>query len=602
MNKKKEFIERLAALQAQEPELKRSKLDLIDQQGLGTKAEAGDVTHTSHSHNKPFVYENTNNEHTGVERGVVATKDVKLHFENGDSKKKNVTGNGNDCTGVTDLGLKLDSLVDLYFLNKSIFNLETQSLLHEKFSAIKDSSYTDAASGVKLSGHPFRHCVLPDFISNDTFINNLESVLQEISLRTKNNDLYKFLQSGDLTCSKNLTISKFRSLCENLKSFISHVTGIPLNNKMDLFCSQYKYTDVLLCHDDELEERRIAFIYYLVPNSWSASDGGTLDLFDSDEKIQPKNVVKSIVPTRNTFLFFEVSEISFHQVAEVLSETKTRLSLSGWFHGPPLARQPQPLVDTLPPAVPFGSIEEEVFYAWFNPLYLAPEVQTDVRSRFEADSEIELTDFLQEDKYQALMAALQENNINWELTGPANKRHYYLASKDNLPAVVSEFLRVMHSDAAFLVLSNLTGLKLHPLAPSSDDDEPSQSSGECSMSESVAPCQSKISCPRCRSEVRKWQHGCYTLAHDTDAEIMDFALDVIMYVGSEKDWNFDNGGYTSYIAKGEDEELLSICPAGNSLALVYRDKDTMRFVKHLNHRVTKLPTSCFYEINTVYYE
>ena len=40
-------------------------------------------------------------------------------------------------------------------------------------------------------------------------------------------------------------------------------------------------TDVLLCHDDELEGRRIAFILYLVP-AWEQADGGTLDLYDAD--------------------------------------------------------------------------------------------------------------------------------------------------------------------------------------------------------------------------------------------------------------------------------------------------------------------------------
>ena len=32
-------------------------------------------------------------------------------------------------------------------------------------------------------------------------------------------------------------------------------------------------SDVLLCHDDELEGRRIAFIFYLVPE-WTKEDGG----------------------------------------------------------------------------------------------------------------------------------------------------------------------------------------------------------------------------------------------------------------------------------------------------------------------------------------
>lgn len=44
-------------------------------------------------------------------------------------------------------------------------------------------------------------------------------------------------------------------------------------------------TDALLCHDDELEGRRIAFILYLVP-PWDASLGGTLDLFSVDGKAE----------------------------------------------------------------------------------------------------------------------------------------------------------------------------------------------------------------------------------------------------------------------------------------------------------------------------
>ena len=41
-------------------------------------------------------------------------------------------------------------------------------------------------------------------------------------------------------------------------------------------------TDTLLCHDDQLEGRRVAFIYYLVPPTWSEEDGGTLDLYSTD--------------------------------------------------------------------------------------------------------------------------------------------------------------------------------------------------------------------------------------------------------------------------------------------------------------------------------
>ncbi|CAG5115283.1 unnamed protein product [Candidula unifasciata] len=487
------------------------------------------------------------------------------------------------------------------YLNTYLFSTKIQTELQKCY---KDSNdFCDGTSGMQLYCSPFHHCILPNFVTDSDYIADLESALLDLPLKEKNNDLYKFRQSNDLNHSKSQALTLFRSLCDDIKVFLSHVTEIPLNSKIDLFCSHYRYTDVLLCHDDELEARRIAFIYYLVPESWSLDDGGTLDLFDTDEHGQPKNIVKSIVPKRNSFLFFEVSAASFHQVAEVLSENMTRLSISGWFHGPPLPR-PAAYVDTLPPAVQYGSVEEEVFYAWINPFYLAPEIQADIKKQFEEDSEIELTDFLQGDKYAALVEALADENIKWSLLGPANKRKYYSADMKQMPQVVSEFLHVIHSDAAFLVLSNLTGLKLHPLAPCEDSEVtvngkvggPSSSSSSSSMVRHVT------ADPRCRSEVRRWEHSCYTLGHDTDTEMQDFALDTVMYIGCTQEWLVENGGYTSYIAKGEEEELLSVCPASNCLALVYRDKDTMRFVKHLNHRVTKLSPPRFFDISTVYYE
>lgn len=39
---------------------------------------------------------------------------------------------------------------------------------------------------------------------------------------------------------------------------------------------------MLSCHDDELDDRRVAFIYYLVPESWNEGDGGRLQLFSLD--------------------------------------------------------------------------------------------------------------------------------------------------------------------------------------------------------------------------------------------------------------------------------------------------------------------------------
>ncbi len=61
------------------------------------------------------------------------------------------------------------------------------------------------------------------------------------------------------------------------------MTGIELTDKLALFHARYSLGDYLLCHDDELEGRRIAFILYLVPGDWGQEDGGGLQLFSTGD-------------------------------------------------------------------------------------------------------------------------------------------------------------------------------------------------------------------------------------------------------------------------------------------------------------------------------
>lgn len=44
------------------------------------------------------------------------------------------------------------------------------------------------------------------------------------------------------------------------------------------------------------------------------------------------------------------------QVAEVLGEDRTRLSISGWFHGPPIERPP-PYIEKPRPLIKYGDID-----------------------------------------------------------------------------------------------------------------------------------------------------------------------------------------------------------------------------------------------------
>uniref|UniRef100_A0A8C3JBI9 2-oxoglutarate and iron dependent oxygenase domain containing 1 n=1 Tax=Calidris pygmaea TaxID=425635 RepID=A0A8C3JBI9_9CHAR len=430
---------------------------------------------------------------------------------------------------------------------------------------------------------PFRHGVIPGFLASPASAEALRDELLGLSFHRRRNDLLSLRQSEELGGRTEPHVAALRhALCEEFRGWLSAVTQIELEPTIDLSCAKYEYTDVLLCHDDELEGRRIAFILYLVP-PWERSDGGTLDLYSSDEHFQPQHIVKSLVPSWNTLVFFEVSPVSFHQ--------------------------------------------HEILYEWINLVYLDMDSQAQIQEEFEERSEILLKDFLKKEKYQLLCEALENKDIQWSSRGPANKRLYEAAEEDSLPDILKKFLQFLRSEALFLLLSNFTGLKLHFLAPSEEEEEedagegraagsPGDSSPKAEQEEADgAPCQPEqpddvpearggSGTPVCAGELRRWTHGHYTLVHD--AQATEFALDLLFFCGCE-DWDPEYGGFTSYIAKGEDEELLTVNPEDNCLALVYRDKETMKFVKYINQRssarLKKHPNRTgFWDFSFVYYE
>ncbi|XP_022105477.1 prolyl 3-hydroxylase OGFOD1-like [Acanthaster planci] len=501
--------------------------------------------------------------------------------------------------------------------------------------AFRNQESFEHESGATLLRYPFSCCILPNFVKDDSHLKGLKDELLDLPFEEKSNDLYKFQQSGALQNVSSPHIIGLRNfLYENFLAWLRKVTGIPLDDTVDMTCSKYNYTDSLLCHDDELGGRRIAFILYLVP-PWEEKDGGALDLFKVDEHGQPSQVVKSLLPKWNNFVFFEVTPVSFHQVAEVLAQDKCRLSVSGWFHGPPVDR-PAPYVEPRLALQSHCTLQEDEIFEWISPLYLDPLSQSEIQDRFSDDSEIQLENFLQKDKYELVSKAVASSDIRWQRIGPANKRNYERADVSTLPQILLDCLNVLRSEHMFLTLSNFTGLKLHEHAPNNDSDDDSdddrdereESSEEEADKESrdedatrnanvadgteaeegiVIVSKPTPYNPRCRAEVRRWSHGCYTLLHDTDTEGSEFALDAVIHFGCPPDWQTHHGGYISYIAKAEDEELLSVSPESNGLSLVYRDKETLKFVKHLNHRFTECSSEgdgepAIYDIQLVYYE
>jgi hypothetical protein len=127
-------------------------------------------------------------------------------------------------------------------------------------------------------------------------------------------------------------------------------------------------------------------------------------------------------------------------VAEVLSADKERLSISGWFHGPPIVRPPHYQEPPLPETEPIptqqvasdsssstASDEElaaKLLSEWLDPIYLDPKNIKDIAAEFEDEQSIELHNFLNADKFVQLLEVLHDQP--WDIHGPANKRHYQI--------------------------------------------------------------------------------------------------------------------------------------------------------------------------------
>lgn len=180
-----------------------------------------------------------------------------------------------------------------------------------------------------------------------------EEAVHNLKADFKETDLFKVFQSGDLSAlehrDSNLahavpTLMQFRNelFGVQFRNVVERVTQCgPLSERIDLSANAYTQGGHLLCHDDVIGTRRVAFIaYFSDPDEpWYASDGGALELYPqepagkgSEPSVRPS---KCLLPTFNSLVLFKVMPgRSFHSIQEVFTNEKPRLSLSGWFHAP----------------------------------------------------------------------------------------------------------------------------------------------------------------------------------------------------------------------------------------------------------------------------
>jgi len=444
-----------------------------------------------------------------------------------------------------------------------------------------DPAFVKQQHGLFSDAQPFRHIALRDFLSSvddqTTTDNELNRVIKAIQSEEtffrKKNDLYDFFQSDDLKLTQASVLQQLRDLIYapatvQLVQDISGVSGLSCD-KIDLTSSVYLDGGYLLCHDDRLESRKIAFILYLVDDDWNAQDGGHLDLFTIDPTLQgPLDVAKSILPQRNTFLFFKVSERSFHQVREILSANKQRITVGGWFH----SRDPSSssssssssTKDTPSSSSSSSTLsssqltEKTLLKEWINPAYLSPQNQKVIAQQFQEIGALELALFLNKEKFNQLQASFSSSSDDWQLVGPANKQRYYTRPMLDTDPTVRSFLSLIESNAFQTFIVSVL----------------------CAMDEKVMECS---------RAVRKFETGCYTLLHDENQKFFNQTmLELLFFIeappleaqseGSEK------GGYTAFV-EGE-ETLITIPPASNTMSLVLSEPGQMHFVKYVTHHQT----------------
>jgi Rps23 Pro-64 3,4-dihydroxylase Tpa1-like proline 4-hydroxylase len=416
---------------------------------------------------------------------------------------------------------------------------EWKNSISDHFSKYKD--YQDPVSHSSLTCSPFRVVTLPNFISQEKII-DLTNAVKKLPFNQKSNDLYEFYQSNEL---KYMTQGVIAELAQSLKSeewitSLSQITGTQLSGTLDMAAQEYRQGGYLLCHDDDMgqdeDARLIAFILYLTDPDWTEEDGGHLQLYDTDEKGQPGKIIRSILPTSNTFAFFSLSRTSYHRVQEVFSKKFNRYSITGWFRG---TRK------TALSLMEYQLFQKSVNQQeWINPVYLKSSNMAMLQGAFCDQAYLVLREFIQPQLFKELMKAA----VKFTHVGPANVQSFSKLYKCD--DIWTQILSWFQSEQFKHFLESITGLNLSVLTDIS---------------------------------MRKFSIGDYTLVHD---QILDpLGLDVIFsfpsFAPDNKEWNDSWGGQLQYVY--EQDSIFTHTPQRNELVLVYRsDHEVHKFVKYIN--------------------
>src|SRR3990167_8253966 len=130
-------------------------------------------------------------------------------------------------------------------LNSDYHDEGRQSELRDRFSQAK----------------PFEHIFLENLVQDEEALGEVKCQLLDEQYFAKDNDLYRFIQTDDLRLTKAESLVRLREFIysEAVVKLVESVSGCaPLSKtNVDLTGAIYRRGDTLLCHDDQLQGRRV---------------------------------------------------------------------------------------------------------------------------------------------------------------------------------------------------------------------------------------------------------------------------------------------------------------------------------------------------------
>ena len=173
------------------------------------------------------------------------------------------------------------------------------------------------------SALPFPHLIFDDFVLD---LPALFEVLDEEPVDDVRGDIFSFEASTPEPRTEALRAVR-ASFAAVLAGPLSRITGKVLS-RADMRAYAYRPGHYLLPHSDHQADvgRALAYAYYLP--SPEPPVGGELEMYRVTPQAQESALV--IPPKGNRLVVFDVSDVSLHQVREVLGGL--RVSLAGWFY------------------------------------------------------------------------------------------------------------------------------------------------------------------------------------------------------------------------------------------------------------------------------